>query len=345
MASAFINVSEEEMSQYYDDFMNEDVIVEEYESDAFSDGEGEDEDDLVFFLADSDDDEEEDDHVIEVCKVHEIKPLSESTREAMKVLDGKLKWAEENFETADIARTDEEKAEFPLIGERKSEKQKRTPHEMKRRSPEKKKRTPMKIRVNFVSEREQSGLRFYKKNVDTQHKDTQHKDIVCKFVLRKEDCPYGDRCIFSHTIPLCNIMKAGKICARGTACRYAHIQTCKDAPRCRNKKCELFHPKKEDLQKIRGMKLRYCRSILQKGTCEYKENCKFAHTKEEVKNAAEQCTYADCKLVRTARITKKGVKIDVYKNTSEDRCCWRLHRNEHINNFIARTSMTALVKK
>ena len=354
MASAFVGVTEREIDEYYDDFLDteeEDVVVEDYledtdyDSDSLVDtlAEGYDsEDDLVFFLDDSDDEDGEDDKVLvaeDVKQPKVITPLSADTKEKMKVLDGKLRWADDDFEPTTIVRSDDDKTEYPLITDEQPKEQrlwKKSP-----KSPSKKQRTPMRIRVNFVKEGEPSRFCFRKRKPEKK----ERKGIVCKFVLDKQDCPYGDSCIYNHTIPLCNIMRDGRICPRGTLCKYTHIPTCPDSPRCKNKKCKLFHPKKEDIQKAKDQKLRFCRNVLQKAKCEYEENCKFAHSKEEVRQAATMCQHKECRLVRLTRVTnKKGVKVDMYKNTTEGRCCWRLHPNEQINNFIARTSMTSLTK-
>lgn len=312
-------------SKYLDE-PNNDYVGEDTPN-GFSDTEYESEDELVFFLGDSEDEDEVEAEIVKPPKI--ITPIPPDTVEKMKVLDGKLVWATKTLQPAVTQWSAEDQKEYPFLPGKKQ------PKEKLKIKGSFGKASPMPIRVDFDDEGEY-GLRFNRKTED--RKDT--KNIVCKFFLNERDCPYGNGCRFSHVIPLCNIMKSGKICHRGSACKYTHIPTCLDSYRCTNKKCKFFHPSKEDVLKAQRMKLILCRNIIQKSKCEYGDTCKFAHSKEEIEKVVEKCRYADCGFTRsTTRVTKTGAKVLIYKNKIEGKRCWRIHPNEQINNFIARTSL------
>lgn len=89
------------------------------------------------------------------------------------------------------------------------------------------------------------------------------KNIICKRVLRGEECKFGNQCIFSHNTEqaqinkLCNSIKEGKECKFGDKCKFLHIlQTekkiqkpdCKYGVKCGNKKCTFIHPNGKKLQ-------------------------------------------------------------------------------------------------
>src|SRR5210317_91931 len=110
-ASAFVNVTDQEIDEYYEEFTNMDdgdvrIYENGYDSDGCeSNGGFESEDDLVFFLGDSGDEDSEEDEVEEIApKV--ITQLSPDTAEKMKILDGKLIWADKDFEPVTLLRSE-----------------------------------------------------------------------------------------------------------------------------------------------------------------------------------------------------------------------------------------------
>lgn len=311
----------------------------EYEdTDAFSDGGSSSEDDLVFFLSDSDDEEETGlNETVAPIVPHVIKQLSPETVEKMKVLDGKMSWANKEFTPRKIERKDEDEENFPPVSRR------RMKRDLVVLKPVPQSYCPMSVPVKVVNKGVGSHISFWKPN-ESHHR--AKKGTLCKFFFDTKTCKYGAGCIFSHVIPLCHTVNEGKICHKGNMCKYMHIPICPEYPRCRTNKCNLFHPKKEEMQKMRRLKLTYCRNVLRDGKCPNGSQCMFAHTKEEIKNYVVDCPYrANCTLVKVCAINKAGRTITMYKNVFYGRCCRRLHPKEQINNFIIRTSRDAGVLK
>lgn len=379
--SPYDNVTIQEVEEFYNDYLDTYSDTDDLDAaDVYSDASGgpssggyESEDDLVFFLEDSEDEEEDEayEEEGEVNKPKVIKPIPAETVEKMKILDGKLSWADDDFEHVVLTRTEEDKKEYPLVtDEQPKEKAVRYKFTVER-SPRR-----LRFRVNFVEDGQTSGLCFGKENERVEKRERKDpKEIVCKFILEKQVCPYGPRCKFSHTIPTCNFMRYGRICPKGPSCKYTHPQTCPQYI-CEDRKCKYFHPRDEVRQRsrpgsnassrkrelsprkggsppeakdriqntpIQNTKLRFCRNIIQEGKCKYQENCKFAHRADEVMAVVDVCRFKkQCKFV-THAITKnkKGDAVVIYKNNPGTTCCWRLHPREQVTNFIARTSMTS----
>lgn len=299
------------------------------------------EEDLVFFMQDSDDDEDEEVVVPEVRPKSPVRQLSPSLIAKMEAANvGRLKWLD--GPVSSIAQMSEEDAAmFPPLGHPD---EKREPRRPRAHRPVEKKRTPVRMRVDFVKDGPYE-IKFRSRSANT----------TCRFVLDRKECPYGDDCKYSHELPLCNVMKNGNLCMRGAACRFRHLPICT----CTEEGCASFHPKKEDLAKMRGMKTRMCKNIMRtdeagkthlNGRCPSGDACKFAHTLAQVRENVEQCRMKDkCRLVRAsarAAVAKsagaKGeatsAKKKVYKNVPGLSCCWRIHPDELVANFVARTS-------
>lgn len=289
------------------------------------------EEDLVFFLQDSDDDDEE---VVmpppaprPKSPIRQLSPSLIAQMEAANV--GRLRWLEAGrTELHAVQLSEEDAALFPPLGDSSNTDETRQSYG---RWP--KKRTPVRMRVDFVKDGPYE-IKFR----------TNRPTIHCNFVSTGKQCPYGDKCKFSHDVPMCNAMKNGNLCMRGSACRFMHPAIC----HCKDKECNLFHPKKEDLGRLRGMKTRMCKNIIKTdqkgktlltGTCPSGDACKFAHTLQQIKEAVETCRQKDkCRLVKlVSRTDPKKVKRMVYKNVPDGQVCWRIHPEEAITNFVART--------
>lgn len=289
----------------------------------------EEDDDLVFFMQDSDDEEEEEeeDYDDEQQQHYKEKPKSPVIRQLKPELvaqmqaanEGRLNWVGFINETID---DDDDNTEFPPIDT--------TPIKKDRHSRRiTTKVIPMNMRVDYIT----TGPSEIKFKVETTQ--LVKKPTMCRFVRNGEQCPYGDTCLYTHIPPLCNTMKNGNVCMRGPTCRYRHLTFCK-TPDCKG--CDLFHPKPEDLEKLRAMKTRFCRNKLLNKPCEAGDECRFAHRLDQVQAVVEHCKPdKQCKLVHTVKKTVNGITKIAFKNT-QDKICWKLHSNETISNFVARTS-------
>ena len=319
-----------------DSFEEEDVSedVSYYMSD---DDDVESEEDLVFFLQDSGDDD--DDYVPLPTStarprspIRQLSPSLVAKMEAANV--GRLKWLERSLEQQPPFISVEDAALFPTIGE--STGSTGEPRHQSSRGKWPKTRTPVRLRVNFVKD----GPYEIKFN------DSKFT-VPCNFIINDQTCPYGEKCKYNHDVPMCNAMKNGNLCMRGTSCKYRHPTICQ----CKKQECTLFHPKKEDLARLRGMKTRMCKNVLKTdpatgkrilaGKCHSGDACKFAHTMAQVRDAAEPCRQKDkCKLVKLVSRTNatNNVKKTLYKNVSDEQTCWRIHPEEVVANFVARTS-------
>lgn len=84
----------------------------------------------------------------------------------------------------------------------------------------------------------------------------------------------------------------------------------------------------------------FCKNVRARGTCKFGDDCQFAHTKEEMRLALEDCHFGkQCKRVRSVMVkfVKGGKTLAYYKyqNSPHSRCA-RRHPGETINNYIAR---------
>lgn len=362
---------------------NNDRLVEyDYDYSSSVDEEENDEDELVFFMKDSEDDDDDDsDNNAESlnCTRSPIRQLSPSLIAKMTEANvGRLKWLEQTppDNSVNVELTEEDLSSFPPLSQSEPDQKKQVRRSNpQKKSPSKNKRTPVRMRIDFVRDgpyeikfvaSEQHVVSDKTKNkpkkdklIESDQKDKQEPKI-CRSIFNKTECLFGDKCKYSHELPLCRAMENGNLCMRGSTCRFRHIPICQ-TNKCEDKKCALFHPSKEDVARVRGMKTRLCKYVLQvdettgkcsfSGKCPSGDACKFAHTMAQVKDAVEPCRLKNnCKLVKivtrlpSRKLSTKpeGNKVvgkTVYKNVPGGPCCWRLHPDEVIANFVARTSI------
>jgi hypothetical protein len=297
------------------------------------------EEDLVFFLQDSDDDEEVE--YVETPTVKERSPIRQLSPSLIAKMDtanaGRLKWVKwlEEQRHSDTLIDDRDDAEYPPIGTSGETTREKGCLATRWKKISKRSEVP----VYFVKD-EPSEIKF--KN------DTMSRDgTLCNYVLKKEECPFGDNCKFSHVIPFCGDMRDGKFCRRNV-CRFQHPDICNKADKvCTDADCALYHLSKEQLNRLRGMKRRMCRNVLKKdpagrlgfsGKCPHENSCKYAHSYDQIKEVVEKCK-PDCPLVKNMMrpVAKGKDKKLVVTNTTNERCCPRLHPKETIINYVART--------
>lgn len=317
MAYAFGTITQDEYYDYYNEFMEK----LNSEVDPMEDNEAEvedtstDESDLVYFLTDDEGDEDDEYEVKSEPspKSKVLEPIPESTRIKMEEAHrGKLKWAEEGFqlETADMSP---EQKDFPLPS-------KERPISGSRSIVTTSDDEPMNLLVKFVEDGMPSKLNF-------------KLNKPCRYILNNQPCPKGKTCIFQHDIPLCPDMASGLLCTK-KGCRLYH------KPICYQEKCvcSKFHPNKEQLTKMRNLKTQYCRNLIKNGGCKFGGDCIYAHTKKEVETFVRACPYKPCKLTKKVDVVSSdGFSSMVYKNL-EIRVCFCRHKNETIDNYIARTT-------
>lgn len=315
---------------------DEDCLLD-YEEDMYDDQDvgSDSEEDLVFFLQDSDDDEEVEyvpkPTVREKSPIRQLDPSLVAKMEIENV--GRLKWLERDTEEQEIVLSDRDVADYPFIGtstEQTRERGMLTTRWIKNK-------LPVKVPVHYV------------KGGPSEIKFREKDDTLCNYVLNKDECPFGDACKFSHDIPMCKEMHNGKACMR-PVCRFRHPQIC-DKKDCSKLDCTLYHLSRDQTNRLRGMKTRMCKNILKKdakgklvfeGTCPSGEDCKFAHSIAQIKEAVteckkkEQCQFVKHALRANARKEKKSVYTNVHGAAT---ICRKLHPNEAIANFIVRTSL------
>lgn len=202
---------------------------------------------------------------------------------------------------------------------------------------------------------------------------------LCNFIRNGEECKFEGRCKFSHDIKLLKRKSSGN-----KKSEKASKPMCRNGPKCENYKCTFTHtlktpavvqpervvnrspaktrtpntsPRaaKQAPLKVMDKKFLLCKNIFKVnkeaittiGKCEFKNECKFAHTRDEVEmkikdNLNEfECKYEKCKNVKIEFIIKKDKegkdrKTRRYKNNTT-RKCFKIHKNERVTDFIIRT--------
>ena len=147
-------------------------------------------------------------------------------------------------------------------------------------------------------------------------------DKLCMYINNGQECPFGDKCKFSHK------PKRAR-CNKGASCV--------------NKKCTFFHPQNERVpsspnrhtittggsEMIKFKKAWFCKALLQNGYCRFGDNCRNAHTEAEVAANVTKCRFGNyCNMVTfqpNGTVCNKG-----------DRPCGRLHPSESVSEFIKR---------
>lgn len=118
---------------------------------------------------------------------------------------------------------------------------------------------------------------------------------------------------------------------------------CNKGLACENRKCSFKHPtangkpvyRKAAIDENavpveRSKKIWFCKNLIGGKECNYGDNCKFAHSHEEVKANVTSCKFGEkCQAIEKNNANK-------YVNVS-GRKCIRLHPRERISNFIDRT--------
>lgn len=80
------------------------------------------------------------------------------------------------------------------------------------------------------------------------------------------------------------------------------------------------------------------------GICKFGDRCIYAHSRQDIQNALQECIYKDkCNAVKLVYIIKDGKRVRRYKNNPEIRKCNRLHPNERIFDFISRIQHQPLI--
>ncbi|DAC81553.1 TPA_asm: CPSF [Hydra adintovirus] len=293
-----------EISEFQKEFkLFEEILKFEFEESDSEDDTYYTSDEATYFTSD---DEEE-------VKEKPIVPIPLKTVQIMELHKDKLKWI--NYvPTYNVINDD-----FPAIDNTSFKK-----HNKNRKFSFEK---PFNVDINFTEDGKPSTIHFVEK-----------LPIFCKNILKDNYCPFGRKCKYNHDIPYCSTVKERLICIK-SSCQYRHLSLCSEYPKCKNKECRLFHPKKSELLKLRKAKTKLCKYILDKKECK-NINCKYAHSKKEIEENVEICQYTPCKLVESKlKKNKKGEKILIYKNNDNKKCNF-LHQGESILNYIARTFKT-----
>lgn len=137
----------------------------------------------------------------------------------------------------------------------------------------------------------------------------KNNNIICKYILEKKECPFGDDCHFNHSEKiLCKFIAEGQV--------------------CKHLKCRFFHPEEKPKQTLKNKKFWFCKNLFQTGKCKFGENCIFAHSEEEVKRQSTECKFG-MRCFAVSRFNNQYINIGPKK-------CLHLHKNENIRNLIMR---------
>ena len=262
------------------------------------------------------------------------KRIREQLANSGAALDGKLNWC--TFKQPEIVDSTKDDSEFPSI---------HTP--IHNRSPEKPqkrfgKSRPMDINIR-VSDTSAMKIGSPPKEASYTHPTSFR---TCKYILSKQDCPFGKSCKFSHTV---NRRQETSTSSDVISSLYK-LRMCENLPNCKlGNRCKYAHSEFEAKNAIstctmgvetrtagierKSKKIWMCKNL---PNCNFRDRCIYAHSELEVKKAVSACNMGDkCK-----RVIRQQVKQNmfIYISVPGERKCMRLHPHEHICNFIQRTS-------
>jgi hypothetical protein len=320
-----VDIDFEEYEREYEARLEAERMAEqeqEYEPEFDSDFEPE-------FLSDEEDEfesdltDEEPTPRVNFNRVFEIKPATEKNETLEKAFEGKLNWI-------DIVPTDQLSVQnapvdyevnFPVYSEEMPREKSGFKIVKKWKKP---KRSPIRVVVS-----NQTKINMMKAPIEKINRP-------CKYILEDQTCPFGGECRFKHEKPMCKFMVEGNLCQYKGKCKFFHPEICTK----KSCKCPKFHPKPQALALQKNLKTRFCIKIIQTGECPFKNDCKYAHTIDEVAANVEPCKFGPkCNLVEKVRAPANVVqrRSITYKNVEgEKRKCNKLHPKETIQNFIAR---------
>ena len=116
-------------------------------------------------------------------------------------------------------------------------------------------------------------------NKNNNNLEVNKKTQVCSYLFNRQCCPYATKCRFGHT-----------------PAEITDPALCKNE-KCSSAYCYFFHPNSENLTSFHervgvvkknvissGQKTQVCKCIFNRIYCKYEDNCKFAHTSEQITN-------------------------------------------------------------
>lgn len=245
----------------------------------------------------------------------------EKRKEIKEALDGKMVWAETDFSAVIPSLGSRE---FPPCGWNKNQKKPPTFKNWKREKE-------LKLNVKFVTSNSQL---LFQKKPETK---------ICRFFAQGKECQYKDSCTFMHVTPICKWIANGETCRYNNNCRFVHPPVC---PK-KHCTCEKIHMKpghthtSNTSTSQKSQKTRFCSNLIKQGKCD-NTACRFSHSIEEVKKNVIKCKSGEngiaCPLVK--KVKNKEVvqrKTITYTNCYNDgRKCFRIHRGETVENYVAR---------
>lgn len=253
-------------------------------------------------------------------------------------LEGKLNWC--TFKQPDIVDLTKDDSEFPSIDA-----------PVHNRSTEKSQKRFGKFRPMDISIRVSDTSAVKVVSPPKEPSYTQPLSFrTCKYILSKQECPFGKSCKFSHTVnkrhepssvasPFYKLRMCENLpnCKFGNRCIYAHSElevknatsACTAGVETRTAGVERRTAGVERNSK----KIWMCKNL---PNCSFGNRCIYAHTDMEVKKAVSACNEGvKCKRVMRKQAKQNGV---IYISVPNERKCMRIHPHEHIRNFIQRTS-------
>ena len=316
------------ISSYNSDEMNAKFENERYEPRHYHHEEEMSEDEEF----DEDEDEDEDEKAREAREKENEK--YKKMLDGLSILEGKLKWTEtwlEKLETPINPNVDPDM--FPSLNDSALDKVGRE----RKRSKELLKFKPAPHISVVVGNVTSIGLKQPDLPIDARRRQ------LCRAIVAGKQCSYGDRCIFSHG------EKREK-----PDCRFGN--------NCKNKKCTFIHPENEPPTPAPAStptstptptmykKMWLCKNkfrvtsdkIITLDKCRFGDNCIYAHSKEEVRQAVTECKFGEkCNAVTMKFISKQNnpdMKVRRYFNAENKKICLRLHLKERLNDYITRTT-------
>jgi hypothetical protein len=219
---------------------------------------------------------------------------------------------------------------------------------------------------------------------DLSKPKTDYSTKLCNFIRNGEECKFEGRCKFSHDVKILKRNPSGdkkateqKAPVAKQSAKQSAKPMCRNGLKCENRKCTFTHPSghkkaqrvinnspqatrvrtpnSSPRQAVVDKKFLLCKNLFKVeggvinmfGTCRFGDECKFAHSRNEVEKKIKdnlsdfECKHKDCKGVEVEFITKKDKdgkerKTRRYKN-SATRKCFKIHEKERVTDFIMRT--------